>query len=97
MMDKAYQILKRPLISEKSTSQKELYNKLFFEVDRRANKIEIKQAVERIFKVDVLDVFTLNMKGKTRRVGRRLTKRPDWKKAIVTIKPGQQVKVFEGV
>jgi len=45
----------------------------------------------------VIEVFTLNMKGKTRRVGRRLTKRPDWKKAIVTIKPGQQVKFFEGV
>jgi large subunit ribosomal protein L23 len=97
MNNRTYQILKRPLITEKSTSEKELYNKLFFEVDRRANKIEIKQAVEAIFKVDVLDVFTLNMRGKVKRVGRRLTKHPDWKKAIVTIKPGQKVKFFEGV
>jgi large subunit ribosomal protein L23 len=97
MMDKTYQILKRPLITEKSTAAKETYNKLYFEVDRRANKIEVKQAVEQIFKVDVVDVFTSNVRGKVKRVGRILSKRPDWKKAIVTIKPGQQVKFFEGV
>jgi large subunit ribosomal protein L23 len=97
MMEKTYQILKRPLITEKSTAEKESYNKLYFEVDRRANKIEIKQAVEHIFKVDVLDVFTSNVLGKVKRVGRTLSKRPDWKKAVVTIKPGQQVKFFEGV
>jgi large subunit ribosomal protein L23 len=96
MMEKTYQILKRPLITEKSTAEKESYNKLYFEVDRRANKIEIKQAVEQIFKVDVLGVFTANMRGKMKRVGRILSKRSDWKKAIVTIKPGQQVKFFEG-
>ncbi|MBC7356996.1 LSU ribosomal protein L23P [Desulfacinum infernum DSM 9756] len=97
MTDKAYQILKRPLITEKSTAEKELLNKLHFEVDRRANKIEIKEAVERIFKVDVLEVRTIRMKGKTKRVGRWVTRTPDWKKAIVTIKPGQRVEFFEGV
>jgi large subunit ribosomal protein L23 len=97
MRAKTYQILKRPLITEKSTAEKETHNKLHFEVDRRANKIEVKQAVEQIFKVDVVDVFTLNVRGKVKRVGRILSKRPDWKKAIVTIKPGQQVKFFEGV
>jgi large subunit ribosomal protein L23 len=92
-----YKILKRPLITEKSTIEKETHNKLFFEVHRSANKIEIKQAVEQIFKVDVLGVCTVNMKGKTKRVGRFNTKQPDWKKAVVTIKPGQRVEFFEGV
>jgi large subunit ribosomal protein L23 len=96
MNKKTYQILRRPLITEKSTTQKELQNKLFFEVDRRANKIEIKQAVEQIFKVNVLSVTTMNMDGKKKRVGRFFTHRPDWKKAMVTIKPGQRVEFFEG-
>ncbi len=97
MSSKTFQILKRPLVTEKSTLEKEEHNKLAFEVDRRANKIEIKEAVSTIFKVDVLDVTTINMKGKRKRVGRFFTKRPNWKKAIVTIKPGQHVEFFEGV
>jgi large subunit ribosomal protein L23 len=97
MNPKSYEILKRPLVTEKSTTEKEDRNKLLFEVDRRANKIEIKEAVEKIFKVDVLDVTTMNMKGKRKRVGRFFTKRPDWKKALVTIKAGQRVEFFEGV
>ncbi len=97
MSDKTFQILKRPLVTEKSTLEKEAHNKLAFEVDRRANKIEIKEAVSTIFKVDVLDVTTMNMKGKRKRVGRYFTKRPNWKKAVVTIKPGQRVEFFEGV
>ncbi len=94
---RAYEIIKRPILTEKSLDQKGMYNKLHFEVDRRANKIEIKKAVEQIFKVDVIDVRTMNVKGKRKRVGRYWTKRPDWKKAIVTIKPGQKVEFFEGV
>jgi large subunit ribosomal protein L23 len=97
MNTKSYQILKRPLLTEKSTTQKEEMNKLFFEVDRRANKIEIKVAVEQIFKVDVLDVTTINVKGKRKRVGRHFTETSDWKKALVKIKPGQRVEFFEGV
>ncbi len=97
MSDKTFQILKRPLVTEKSTFEKEERNKLIFEVDRRANKIEIKKAVADIFKVDVLDVTTTMVKGKRKRVGRYFTKRPNWKKAIVTIKPGQRVEFFEGV
>lgn len=97
MNKKTYQILKRPLVTEKSTLEKEAHNKLFFEVERRANKIEIKEAVEQIFKVNVLDVSTLNMKGKKKRVGRFFTKRPDWKKAVVTIQAGQRIEFFEGV
>ncbi len=97
MSDKTFQILKRPLVTEKSTAEKEEHNKLIFEVDRRANKIEIKKAVAAIFKVDVLDVATTMVKGKRKRVGRYFTNRPNWKKAIVTIKPGQRVEFFEGV
>jgi len=92
-----YRILKRPLITEKSTAEKDQRNKLSFEVDRRANKIQIKEAVEKIFKVNVLDVATLSMRGKLKRVGRHFTKSPDWKKAVVTIKAGQRVEFFEGV
>jgi large subunit ribosomal protein L23 len=94
---KAYSIIKRPILTEKTLMQKNLYNKLTFEVDPRANKIEIRKAVELIFKVDVVDVHTIKMKGKRKRIGRYWTKRPDWKKAIVTIKPGQKVELFEGV
>jgi large subunit ribosomal protein L23 len=94
---KAYNIIKRPILTEKTLLQKNLYNKLTFEVDLRANKIEIRKAVELIFKVDVIDVQTIKMKGKSKRVGRYWTKRPDWKKAVVTIKPGQKVELFEGV
>lgn len=97
MNERSYRILKRPLVTEKSTTEKDQRNKLFFEVDRLANKIEIKGAVEQIFKVNVLDVTTMNMRGKKKRVGRFFTKRSDWKKAIVTIKAGQRVEFFEGV
>ena len=97
MNPKSYQVLKRPLITEKSTVEKDQRNKLFFEVDRRANKIEIKEAVEKIFKVNVLDVSTMSIKGKLKRVGRHFSKLPDWKKAVVTIKAGQRVEFFEGV
>lgn len=97
MNRKNYEILKRPLVTEKSTVEKDARNKLYFEVDRDANKIEIKEAVQKIFKVDVLDVSTISMKGKKKRVGRHFTQLPDWKKAVVTIKPGQRVEFFEGV
>ncbi len=96
MSKNSYEILKRPLITEKSTTEKEERNKLCFEVDRRANKIEIKQAVEKIFKVDVLGVATIAMKGKKKRAGRHFTQLPDWKKAVVTVKAGQRVEFFEG-
>ncbi len=97
MIKRNYEILKRPLVTEKSTVEKDARNKLYFEVDRNANKIEIKEAVQKIFKVDVLDVSTISMKGKRKRVGRYFTQLPDWKKAVVTIKPGQRVEFFEGV
>lgn len=96
-MKNIYEVIKRPVLTEKTTLQKELSNQVTFEVDRRANKIEIKGAVERIFKVKVIDVQSMVVRGKTKRVGRFSGKRSDWKKAIVTLKPGEQVPFLEGV
>jgi large subunit ribosomal protein L23 len=92
-----YQVLKRPLITEKGTRQKEQSNHILFEVDRRANKVMVRNAVESIFKVKVLSVKMMNMKGKERRVGRNVGRRPDWKKAIVRLGAGETIEFFEGV
>ena len=72
-------------------------NKYFFEVDRRANKIEISNAVEKLFKVKVLEVAVMNVPGKKKRQGKILGEKPSWKKAIVTLAPGSRIEVFEGV
>ncbi|WAC07701.1 MAG: 50S ribosomal protein L23 [Thermodesulfobacteriota bacterium] len=95
-MKNIYDVLKRPIVTEKSTTQKETANKVSFEVDRRANKIEIKQAVEKIFKVKVTDVHTMLVRGKVKRYKNVLGKRSDWKKAVVTLKPGEKVPFLEG-
>ena len=92
-----YDIIKRPVITEKTTLQKETANQLSFEVDRRANRIEIKRAIEEIFNVRILDVHTMQIKGKVKRRGRILGKRKDWKKAVVTLAPGQSIEFFDGV
>ena len=96
MMD-LYQIIKRPLITEKGTKQKEQSNQLVFEVDRRANKILVRNAIENIFKVKVVSVRMMNVKGKERRVGRNVGRKADWKKAIVRLAPGENIEFFEGV
>jgi large subunit ribosomal protein L23 len=92
-----HEIIKRPLITEKTSIQKELFNKVTFEVDRRANRIEIKQAIESIFNVRVASVKTMQITGKTKQRGRITGKRRDWKKAIVTLMPGERIDFFEGV
>ena len=92
-----HQIIKRPLITEKTTIQKELSNQVTFEVDRRANRVEIQKAIEEIFNVGVARVRTQQVKGKVKRRGRIEGKRRDWKKAIVTLMPGQRIDFFEGV
>jgi large subunit ribosomal protein L23 len=92
-----YEIVKKPLITEKSTIQKEAHNQLTFEVDRGANKIEIRRAVEKVFNVKVVDVRTMQMKGKAKRFGRTIGRRRHWKKAIVTLAKGEYVEFFEGV
>jgi large subunit ribosomal protein L23 len=92
-----YSILKKPLITEKSNLMKDELNQIAFEVDKRANKIEIKQSIEKIFNVHVIKVHTLTMKGKKKRVGRSQGRRPDWKKAVITLKEGETIDFFEGV
>jgi large subunit ribosomal protein L23 len=92
-----YDIIKRPLITEKTSIQKEMANQLTFEVDRQANRIEIRRAIERIFNVRVATVRTMQVKGKVKQRGRIVGKRRDWKKAIVTLQPGERIDFFEGV
>jgi len=91
-----YAILLRPLITEKSTSLAG-QDKYVFEVDLRANKPQIREAVELAFDVRVLNVNTMVVKGKNRRFGRNVTKQPDWKKAIVTLQSGDTIELFEGI
>lgn len=96
-MKDAYQIIRYPLITEKSTILREEKSKYTFRVDKRANKVEIRKAIESIFPdVEVISVNTLNVKGKPRRF--RYNKRgksPDWKKAIVTLRPGDSIEIYE--
>ncbi|MBM3302959.1 MAG: 50S ribosomal protein L23 [Deltaproteobacteria bacterium] len=92
-----YKIIRRPIITEKGTALKDLSNQLMFEVDPRANKSEIRKAVEKIFKVTVLAVQTQNRLGKRKRLGRFAGRRKNWKKAIVTLREGDRVDFFEGV
>ncbi|MEW6671153.1 MAG: 50S ribosomal protein L23 [Thermodesulfobacteriota bacterium] len=92
-----YDIIKRPLITEKTSIQKEAANQVSFEVDRRANRVEIKRAIEKIFKVKVAGVKTMQVKGKIKQRGRIVGKRKDWKKAVVTLLPGERIDFFEGV
>ena len=92
-----HQVLKRPLITEKANDLKDLANQVAFEVAMDANKPEIRRAVETIFNVEVSDVNTAIVRGKNKRVGRRIGRRPNWKKAIVTLKSGQDIDFFEGV
>jgi large subunit ribosomal protein L23 len=95
-MREVHDIVVSPLVTEKSTIQREGNNQYSFKVSRRANKIEIKEAVERLFKVKVREVRTATMRGKVKRLGRRFGKRPDWKKAIVTVREGDRIDFFEG-
>ncbi len=89
-----YDILRRPLITEKAMSKKESERTLCFEVPVEANKTQIRAAVEKIFKVQVEDVRTSVVPGKLRRRGRFAGYRPEWKKAYVKLKPGQKMPEF---
>ena len=90
-------VIKGPIITEKGTLVNELGNQVVFRVDPRANKVEIRQAVERLFKVKVEKVRTGRLLGKTRRVGKSMGSRSDWKKAYVTLAEGQRIDFFENV
>jgi len=94
---KQFDIIRSPLVTEKTTLQKELYNQVTFKVDKRANRVEIKDAVEKNFNTKVKQVRTVQVKGKVKQRGRIIGKRKDWKKAIITLMPGQRIDFFEGV
>jgi large subunit ribosomal protein L23 len=89
-----HQILKRPIVTERATLLTERLNQVMFEVEKTANKHEIKGAVEALYGVKVTDVRTLIMPGKTKRRGMSVGKRPAWKKAVVTLKKGDVIDFF---
>ncbi len=91
-----FNVLIRPVITEKNTLLGE-HGKYTFEVDRKANKPQVREAVERAFRVNVVDVNIANMPGKMRRVGRSRGITSPWKKAVVTLREGQKIELFEGV
>jgi large subunit ribosomal protein L23 len=89
-------VLLRPLMTEKSMQQKDDLNKVAFEVAPDANKVEIRQAVEKVFNVKVADVRTASYEGKWKRLGRFEGQRTAWKKAVVTLRPGHKIEFVEG-
>ena len=97
-MKTAQEVIIRPLImTEKGEVLKEEQNKVLFQVAIKANKQQIKSAVEKLFNVGVTNVNTLIVRGKVGRIGKRTGKRPNWKKAIVTLRDGDTIEFFEGV
>ncbi len=92
-----YEVIKRPVMTEKSNAQSDALNRYTFEVDTRANKVQIADAVARAFSVNVVSVRVMNVRGKRRRMGRHTGFSPDWKKAVVTLAAGESIAFFEGV
>jgi large subunit ribosomal protein L23 len=90
-------VVRKLLVTEKSTAAREQSNKYFIEVDRKANKVEITTAVEKLFKVKVVDVRVMNVLGKKKRMGRVVGQKSSWKKAIVTLAAGSSIEFAEGV
>ncbi|MCP4294478.1 MAG: 50S ribosomal protein L23 [Proteobacteria bacterium] len=95
-MKSQFNLIRQPRITEKVILMKEMDNKVVFKVAQDTNKIEVKKAVESIFKVKVKKIATLNVRGKMKRQGRTEGKRADWKKAIVTLDAGDKIEYFEG-
>ena len=93
-----YEILKRPIVTEKTMIATDEQNRVTFEVDLRANKLQVKEAVATAFKVNVVDVHSLMMPAKTARRGKQIRiRQTKWKKAVVTLAPGSSIQLFEGV
>ncbi len=92
-----YSVIRKPMLTEKCHDLKEKHNQVAFRVDLRANKVQVKEAVEKIFKVKVKRVNVMNMAGKRKRLGRNMGKRSAWRKAIVTLMPGETIEIIEGV
>lgn len=95
MMRDPHDVLIRPLLTEKLTRLREAQNCVAFEVDKRASRIEIRRAVEQVLKVKVDTVRIINIKGKQKRQGRFVGWRPDWKKALVTLRDGEKLDIYE--
>ena len=92
-----YSVIRKPMLTEKCHDLKEKHNQVAFQIDRRANKVQVKEAVEKIFKVKVKRVNVMNVAGKKKRLGRNMGKRSDWRKAVVTLMPGETIEIIEGV
>ena len=90
-------IIRKLLVTEKSTTAREESNKYIFEVDRKANKVEIGAAVEKLFKVKVADVRVMHVLGKKKRMGKIMGQKSSWKKAIVTLTAGNRIEILESV
>ncbi len=93
----SHDVIRRPLVTEKSNIGREEQNLVTLAVDPRANKHDVRRAVEGLFQVSVLEVRTMRMPRKTRRVGRYSGRKPEWKKAIVRLAEGQSIEFFEGI
>jgi len=95
-MPTLHRVIVRPIVTEATSAAYQDRGEYYFEVAPKANKQEIKQAVERLFGVKVTGVWTMNVRGKARRVGTTTGRRPHWKKAIVTLRAGDTIGIFEG-
>lgn len=93
-MKSLYNVIHKPIVTEKASALKAEANKVVFEVDRQANKVDVKNAIEKLFEVKVTDVQTMVFRGKRRRVGSSMGMRQNWKKAIVTLAEGTDLDVF---
>ncbi|MDA0987791.1 MAG: 50S ribosomal protein L23 [Chloroflexi bacterium] len=91
-----FEVLLRPLVTEKSTILQDGHNKYAFEVDTRANKVQVRAAVEESFSVKVTEVNILVVKGKKKRFGRKAVQKASWKKAVVSLRTGDKIQLFEG-
>ena len=92
----SFDVLRLPKLTEKTLQLKEEINQFMFEMDPKANKIQIKESVDKAFKVQVLQVRTMNIRGKKKRLGRHQGRKSNWKKALITLKEGQTIEYFEG-
>ena len=92
----SFDVIREPKLTEKTLSLKEEVNQFAFSVDPRANKIQIKESIEKSFKVSVLKIRTMNVRGDKKRLGRHEGRKSSWKKALVTLKEGETIEFFEG-
>lgn len=92
-----YEVIKRPLVTEKGMKAQGTLPAYTFEIDKRATKDDVRRSVEKIFGVHVVKVNTSRLRGKVKRVGNSIGRRPNWKKAIVALRAGEKIEIFEGI